>query len=176
MDVTLHKGVVPYEAAHRDFWGTNNTVLIGRDVSCSGTGAFLGYTVGQACTFTNVLQPNFEMVPPETLWLEAFINQSAKPTIGDPVMQLRYTTAGDPPGKAQEKRSDPKERTGLSSVYRVSLLETEPDAFYQTRTYWTYSVGEPGADGSIKGVFPSGLDAITYTLTVIAHRDPFPSS
>jgi hypothetical protein len=157
--IDIHKGVVPLEPGHMEFWGQNQTLPI--PVKFNGR---YGYPA--------------TLIPPGTKWLEAKMELGAE----DPrEFTLGYRGADMPPWVYYDefKLMTVKERTPLVVTYAHPIQDEEADGFYAPKSNWIFnkflvtkqdSVGQgEEAIGVTVRNFPS------MTLTLVAHRDALTS-
>lgn len=164
----IHKGVVPLEPAHRDFWGKREAI------------ALIDYVPGAS----PVHWAPGGLVPPETKWIDVVLEQSQRTNVQYAISRTTAQHNGkdltlEPPFKRSELRVE----------YRRALCDDQPDAFYQTTTRWVFTLQsiQQGVDYDVAneedqvlrqaGTSDSGVGqgALVFALTVTAHRGDPPS-
>ncbi len=162
--VVLHKGIVPLEPGHRDFWGGKTTLPI-------LDGAAIRLTCPSTCALPDDaakwVPPR--LIPPGTSRLTITLNadQVAMPTPTDWV--LLFKAADTPPTAPRDFApfkpvADPS-GTALSKSYEMRLTAIQTDQFYSQHSNWAFAVDD-GKDGQV-----AYTNAITLKLSVTAHRD-----
>jgi hypothetical protein len=160
--VTLEKGTIPLEPGHGDFWAGNNTYTV-----FSNAANTAGGTRGTSYDATWIPQKRF--VPPDTQWLDITLTRSGEPTL-PAEWQLLYRPANVPTWLEGYKmpKADVVAKNGLVWQLRIIVQAGEPDPYYAKKTNWEFRLDD-GDDNP-----RHSLTAITFTLNMVAHRDPLP--
>jgi hypothetical protein len=178
VEVTIHKGIVPYEPEHRDFWGKNTTFEVYKRAPAQLSGCI-------GCEFPTAghYWPSYDpftyadignLTPPDTKWLEVLFEA---PSAGVPptTWALAYKPANIPPEADVSQYKKPKElsREGNKVRYQIVLDKEESDAFYalQSNFWWTVDDQREGYTVTYNPTTPGQ----SMYLTVTAHRTGSPT-
>lgn len=161
--IFLHKGVVPLEPAHRDFWaGAKELALL--------TKAATKVTCATQCTFPDAKWgwTPASLVPPGTAELLLLLEQSeaSQPTA------FEWTIAYKPANVAPPVKGDftkyktlaPERKEALRKEFRILLAPEEADAFYSQRSNWHF-VLDDGQSGAV-----AMTNEVTFSLSITAKK------
>lgn len=173
VEMKLHRGVVPLEPSHRDFWGDQTKLEV---LPASQLNPYCPFWEPQqfAC---HLPDPNVgwrlwnKMIPPETRWLEMTM-QVQNPTMHLPAHDwgLVYKPANKPRTvpASDYVRAVPVDAGQNPLTYRVMVTPEETDQYYQLLSNWAFL-----PDDLQDHPHMSETDVL-LTLTVVAHRTPPP--
>ncbi|HUR62261.1 MAG TPA: carboxypeptidase-like regulatory domain-containing protein [Candidatus Thermoplasmatota archaeon] len=178
--MTLHKGLIPFEPAHRDFWMGNQTIEVLHDgVHADPSVHYRDYPVEEA----RFLLPIGKLVPPGTGTLE--LKLSWKGSTGTGGSGATYDSFGkwtlavhpanlQPHHYAESELIHPEatERTATSATFLVPVDPAQTDAYYQQKSNWVFLLQD--ASGATVGEV--NLSDLYYNmefhLQAIAHLSP----
>lgn len=168
----IRKGVVPLEPAHRDFWQGNVTYEVGKNLLGWSTNYIGGNRDGHVYDHETRWDYIERLVPPETTWLYAMVDQGKVPSRPNPQAPLFYKPANVSPHAGSSttyewKKAVPVASSGSKLEYKFPISDKESDAFYQPRSNWWFMFNQDVSEAS------NVLDSTTERLTVVAHRDAF---
>lgn len=151
MTVKIHKGVVPFEPPHRDFWnGTSELPLVNVLGSSRIYSPQAGYPLVVGAKFPNhdfFAIPTGNFVPPETTEIRGNFSWAETPAGGSNLgtapapnkWVLAYQTADMNP-KADVWKHATMTYTGpRSATFVIKVLANETDQYYQSRSFWSFS-------------------------------------
>ncbi|MBI2077092.1 MAG: carboxypeptidase regulatory-like domain-containing protein [Euryarchaeota archaeon] len=167
VEISIHKGKVPLEPPHRDFWNGNSTVpvLVNKDqwyapCFCDFPNKYFTWNSGKT------------LVPPETRWLEVYLNQSGSSLpiytwtlLVKPANVLEGSDAYD---VGEYRKLQPSNTDPMKRVYRVPVTPEEADPFYALVSNWNWLMDD-GSD-----VLNVDSTEVRFTLTVVAHQGAMP--
>lgn len=170
VEIILHKGIVPLEPAHRDFWGDEEALPV-----------LVADTITEVC-FVDTCVKTYpaeytgwrpeNLTAPGTRWLD---------------VALRWTYAGLEPlpeewGLVYKPANVPYssdfvgyrtleggDRAGQLVTWRLAVEPGEADGFYQKASQWLWLLDD-GVDGSESVV----MGKPSFYLSLTAHRGPMP--
>lgn len=137
VDIRIHKGVVPLEAPHRDFWqGLAQKPLPTASPSCRNQwiADYGTQSMTWSCDWT-LLPP--ELVAPGTGGLAVTVNES-RAFVPNVPWKLYYHAANDPPDASgvPSHYVDLAGRDGDLVTFHLPVTESEADPFYQPKSLW----------------------------------------
>lgn len=160
VEMRAHKGVVPFEPAHRDFWGANSTINLvinaPRTQSSTATSATFPGTY-------NWVPAKDRFVPPGTMELRGkfkWVTGTVELTSWKLVYKPGNVPASQPVFFPVELQG-----TGTERTFVIKPLPEQVDQFYQTQSNWRFYVDD---DGQAANSGPG----TTWTLSVEAVKDP----
>lgn len=166
--MVLHKGVVPVDPPHPDFWGENITlpVPMGRNVT-------IGCDAPCNVYLPNGYNAKWEprtLIPAETRWLEISLQWSRESSVEWTLVYRPADIAPNEDGYYDEeeyKKVPAGQREALQANWSLALEDDEPDPFYAKKSYWLFLLD----DG--KETY-STIQRTSFALTIIAHKDAPP--
>jgi hypothetical protein len=172
MLVTIHKGVVPYEPKHRDFWeGTNRMVVMTEQLKKGAAGKDYPDFAADTSKFTPV---KGAFIPPGTMAVEGYLRwtHSQNDALSFTDWKLVYKPANYPPSYPAAKPATMGDVSGKNRTVTIVPLAEEVDKFYQTASFWEFYID----DGTTQGLpgtatVNSGYGTSWY-LTLVAIKDP----
>lgn len=160
--VRLHKGVLPLEAPHRDFWRDGPQVGVldqaPLEARCQPTCNY---------PFSNTHWQPLNLTPPGTARLKIRLEWDTISLPAPVDWGLLYKPANirpQPPNDfTQFKKLEPTTRDPKFREYELNILPIEADPFYASRSNWVYQLDDNDPDGQ---TYVNG--PITLRLTVVA--------
>lgn len=169
VEMTIHKGVVPVEAGHKDFWEKNQTISVMKDWQLYG-----------ACTACELPRHYYgwypwTLVPPGTTWLEVELTHPETGATHVPVHDwgIVYKPAHIPPNPplSEYREANPYQGDSTHKFYRIPLKNTETDGYYAKSSNWEFLL-----DDRQDGQHLYDVNGGQFKLTVTAHRDAMPKT
>lgn len=196
--VIAHKGVIPIEPEHPDFWkGRDSIVLMNGWKRGPGTGnallgpdypTFVGSTQsGNNAQFNTAIvwvPAVTDFVPPETKELRGWFSWSGSTSLAPATNWILLYKAADTPdtglhGWTAYARTMPKgPQTGNNFTFSLKFdtpeTRLQTDQFYQKATYWRFTIDD-GMDPLVPAGAtntPNSSQGTIWSLYVEAVRDP----
>lgn len=168
IQLLIHKGTIPLEPSHRDFWSGNESLPLIVNSTQQYAPCF--------CDFPNkyfTWNSKAKLVPPETTWIEARlrVEGSTLPlyTWTLLVKPANVVEGPDAYDVSEYRRLTPKNSDPNDRRYVLVLGEDEPDPFYARTSGWNWLMDD-GSD-----VLNVDNTDLRFTLSVTAHRGTPPS-
>jgi hypothetical protein len=179
--ITAYKGVVPFEPAHRDFWGEQKELPIAfqnNPLTMSGEGCYPRRTAGTTDGWP--LAKGF-FVPPGTKEIRGTFKWSNTYLDALPTVQSRWKLAYLSAAGAWS--SEPWTRATLTAngtnnyVFSITPKPTQVDQFYQVTSNWLFSPDSmdelQGRQDENSANYCGGTTSYTsFTLSAVAIKDP----
>lgn len=172
--IVAHKGVVPYEPAHRDLWNGATEIQIFKNAPLTSSLICCGHY--PRSDYSWQLKPG-HFVPPGTKEIKGtftWTGQQGTPAVNQ--WKLAYRPANVAPaeweGHLKHAQGTP---SGNKLDFTIVPLAGETDAFYQSATNWQFypDPDEPTEDPVLRDyVFGPAAWGNSWTLTATVHRDP----
>lgn len=175
--MTQHRGVVPIEPAHREFWKESSRIAL------AGPKIITGYS------YLAYPSPNAEwrpseiaaFVPPGTREIVGWLNWTTRNGAPELPIQdwgVRYKGAHEPSTAWLNLESLPRAAsttTGRSIAFRIDLSSEQAqrttDQFYQERSYWSFYLDD-GEDRVTGGYGQNDGSLRSWKMEAYALKDP----
>ncbi|MBI2078931.1 MAG: carboxypeptidase regulatory-like domain-containing protein [Euryarchaeota archaeon] len=174
-EVIAHKGVVPFEPAHRDFWGTNSTAPVLKNqafdyacLGCSMPSAPPNSDYGVRPGKGMFVPPGTKEIQGEMTWTHTYLGSTSLVE-----WNLWYKPANIPPGETQKYlKKAPGTRSGNKLTFTIPVAPEEADQFYQSSSNWGFYPGDDQPD--VSTVSANGLLGYPtkFTFNANAIKDP----
>lgn len=178
VQVWLHKGVVPYEPAHTDWWGDAQTIVPMRTPYTQLNGCSVDLSTGGQGYWGN---PKY-VIPEGTKWIEATMTQT-RATNPHVDWFLAYRRADQPldldPAAWPQKLDSTSD--GTHTTWKIPVDPSQTDDIYLTSSHWSFTTY---VKGDAKNYCIDLYANTGYTLDVgsvlkarfkvTAHRDAMP--
>lgn len=170
VEITAHKGVIPLEPGHPDFWEANESMAVMK------AGDAKSWSCDPGC-YTGFPQTSFSwnpnrLVPPETRWLDLTLARNEDPNVDWAILYRPANVREDASTDtySEYKKAPAGIKSGLNTRFIIPVEGPEPDAFYQKVTNWQFVLddGKEGPQPYVPG------KSMTFTLLAEAHKDPLP--
>jgi hypothetical protein len=168
--LVIHKGVVPFEPAHRDFWNGANELKLFTERQL-GPSSCLTCDMPMAWGYDFRL-PKDEFVPAETQLIKGTLRwtQVAGSTAALTPWNLLYRPANMPAWGAVYPQVTVDKRLGDRIEFSITPGDKEGDQYYQQASRWIFYLDD--GDQPHKGV--NSAYGTTWFLTATAYKTPPP--
>lgn len=165
VEVVAHKGVVPYEAAHRDFWGgaTEKPLFAERKL---GPAPDTGFTNSYP-TFSYVVRLDAapqRFVPPGTKEIRGYLRWENSAGLAFTNWGIAYRPADQSPASSAYPEA-PMSGTGFNRTFVIQPTASQTDQMYQKTPAWWFFVEDEDQS------YNSG-PRTTWWMGAVAIKDP----
>lgn len=170
--ILIVKGeTIPPEPPHPNFWEDNDTIELPlMEMSYQYE---TGRHVPQSSHF---VPPSESIVPPGTATMRMVFTWQTSGATSGTQLEDEFTLLWRPANKdwrdmhiSEYHRAEPVETGDHMKVFEVPVEPQQTDAFYQTRSLWSWVPAKVGAEDDDFYFFPFRID---FTLTVTVSLDP----
>lgn len=171
VEVKAFKGVVPFEPAHRSFWGERQELRVfnhaskaaSEDPYSTAYPAYYG-AIGSKYYQATWIPAKEVFVPPGTKELTGYLSWTNSKGLALTDWTLLYKGADLPSGSTAYQVM-PLEGSGTNRTFKLPVKPEWTDQYYQSTSYWKFAVDAPGQS-------VTSASGTTWSLGVVAHRDP----